>query len=264
MQHADLPMAILMGLMGAAILICLWRARRGHMPHVRRIAGIDALEEAIGRATEMGRPVIFGMGCTDIRQIETHAALSILAYVARTTARLRTPLIALVRVPNVYPVTEEVIRQAYTAEGVPDLFRPEDQVRFLSEDSVVYAMGTARLIEELKAGCGLFFGAFDFTSLLMAEPGARARVMQIAGDPTLWQVPFFVCTCDYTIIGEEYFAAGAYLSPDPTMRGALVSQDIIKLLFAGLLVLGTLCLVLPQWAGWPQTWIVEFLTSYTK
>jgi len=237
MQHADALIAILLGALGAAVLICLWRAKRGHIPYVRRIAGIDALEEAIGRATEMGRPVVFGMGWTDIRQIETHAALSILAYVARLTARMRTPLIVLVRVPNVYPVTEEIVRQAYTAEGVPHLFKAEDQIRFLSDRSVVYAMGTARVIEETEAGCALFFGAFDFTSLLMAEPGARMGVLQIAGDPGLFQIPFFVCTCSHTIIGEEYFAAGAYLSPDPSMRGTLVSQDIIKALFAGLIIL---------------------------
>ncbi|NQT87739.1 hypothetical protein HQ560_13300 [bacterium] len=264
MKHADLPTLILMAAMFMTILVCLWRARRGHVPYVRRIAGIDAIEEAIGRATEMARPVIFGMGWTDIKQIETHAALSILGHVARLTARMNTELIALVRQPNVYPVTEEIIRDAYIAEGAPDRFNADEQVRFLSQDSVVYAMGTSRLIEELGAGCALFFGAFDFTSLLMAEPGARTGVMQIAGDPTLWQMPFFVCTCDYTIIGEEYFAAGAYLSPDPTARGALLSQDIIKLIFAGLLVAGTLCMLLPQWDGWPQTWVVDLLTSYAK
>jgi hypothetical protein len=264
MPHADWLATILMAVMAATVLACLWRARRGRVPFVRRIAGVDALEQAIGRATEMGRPVVFGTGWTDLSQIETHASLSILAYVARLAARMRTPLIVLVRQSSVYPVAEEIVRQAYVAEGVPDQFKPAEQVRFLSEEGVVYATGAARLIEERRAGCALFFGAFDFTSLLMAEPGAALGVMQIAGDPTLWQVPFFVCTCDYTILGEEYYAAGAYLSPDATQRGALVSQDLIKLVFAGLLLLGTACLLLPQWDGWPQTWVVELLRRYAK
>ena len=259
MQHADALIAILMVAVGAAVVVCLWRARRGHVPYVRRLAGIEALDEAVGRATEMGRPVIFAMGWTDIRQIETHASLSVLAHVARLAARTRTQLIALVRVPNVYPIVEEVVRQAYVAEGVPDQFQAEEQVRFLSEDSVVYAMGTARLIEETGAGCALFFGSFDFTSLLMAEPGARMGVFQIAGDPTLWQVPFFVCTCSHTIIGEEYFAAGAYLSPDPVVRSSLLSQDIIKVIFAALIVLGTLA---AQFDNPVTRWLVELLARY--
>lgn len=259
MQHADGLIAILMGAMGAAIVLCLWRAKRGHIPYVRRIAGVAAIERAVERATEMGRPIVFAMGWTDIQMIETHGSLSILSYVARLAARMQTPLIVLARPGNVYPVAEEIVRQAYLAEGVPEQFDAEKQIRFLSEDSAVYAMGAARLIEETRAGCALFFGAFDFSSLLMSEPGARIGVFQIAGDPSLWQMPFFVCTCDHTIMGEEYYAAGAYVSEDPAMRGTLVSQDIIKVIFAGLIILGILAALLP---GETAGWFVELLKQY--
>jgi hypothetical protein len=261
MQHADALIAILLGVMAAAILLCIWRARRGKLPYVRRIAGIATIEEAVGRATEMGRPIVFAMGWTDVRAIETHVSLSVLGHVARLAARTQTPLIVTIRVANVYPVAEEVVRQAYLAEGAPDQFKPEEQVRFLSEESILHAMGTARLIEETQAGCAIFFGAFDFTSLLMAEPGARMGALQIAGDPSLFQVPFFVCTCSHTIIGEEYFAAGAYVSTDPTMRATLVSQDIIKVVFAGLIILGTILVHLES--GWAK-WVVDLLTRYNK
>lgn len=261
MKHADWFAASLMFVLAATILICLWRARRGHIPFVRRIAGIDAIEEAVGRATEMGRPIVFGMGWTDIRAIPTHACLSILRHVAHLAATMKTPLIVLVRLANVYPVAEQVVREAYMAAGAPDQFHAEEQVRFLSENGVVYSMGVARTIEETNAGCGLFFGVFAFTSLLMAEPGARMGVLQIAGDPQLWQIPFFVCTCNHVVIGEEYYAAGAYVSPDPTMRGTLLSQDIIKVIFAGLIVVGT---ILAQFAWGQQSWLVRQLMQYAK
>ena len=261
MQHADWLMSILLALFAAAVLGCLWRARRGHIPHVRAIGGVAAIAEAVGRATEMGRPIVFAMGHTDIRDIRTHVSLSVLEHVARLAARMGTELIVTLRVANVYPVAEETVRQAYTAEGAPEKFRPSEQVRFLSEESVLHAMGTARLIEEAGAGCAIFFGAFDFSSLLMAEPGARMGVLQIAGDPSLFQVPFFVCTCRHTIIGEEYFAAGAYVSRDPAMRGALVSQDLIKAILAALIVVGV---VLAQvQTGWARA-VVEFLTRYQR
>jgi len=260
MKHPDAFMAVLMLALGATILFCVWRARRGHIPFVRRISGITALEEAVGRATEMGRPIIFGMGWTDIRSITTHAALSVLSHVARLAARMRTDLIVLARPENVYPVAEQVVREAYIAEGAPELFNAERQVRFLSSNSVVYSMGLAGLVEETEAGCAMFFGEFDFTSLLMAEPGARMGVLQIAGAPSLWQVPFFVVTCDHVVLGEEYFAAGAYLSPDPSMRGALLSQDIIKLIFASLIVVGTVLALMAWWE--PAQWVVEHLRAY--
>jgi hypothetical protein len=52
------------------------------------------------------------------------------------------------------------------------------------------------------------------------------------------QLPFFVAACDYTLIGEEFFAASAYLSNDPEQLGSLKGQDIGKIIAAGLLVVG--------------------------
>lgn len=259
MQHADWLIALLLAGMALAILAAIWRARRGRVPFVRRIAGVAAIERAVERATEMGRPIVFGMGWTDLQAIETHASLAVLSHVARLAARLQTPLIVLARPSSVYPVAEEVVRQAYTTEGVPERFDAKEQVRFVSDDSIVYASSIARLIEETRAGCGLFFGAFDFTSLLMAEPGARIGVLQIAGDPSLFQIPFFVCTCDQTVMGEEYFAAGAYVSSDPALRATLQGQDVIKAIFAGLVVVGLVAMLLP--GGVAQA-IVEFLKHY--
>ena len=259
MQHPDVLMAVLMFVFAAVIFLFIWRARRGHLSRVRKIGGIAALEEAVGRATEMGRPVIFAMGYTDIMDITTHASLAVMAHVARLAARLHTRFVALVRIPNVFPVAEEYVREAYKAEGVLEEFNAEEQVRFVTDDGVVYALSVARYIEENKAGCAIFLGAFDFTSLLMTEPGAQMGVIQIAGDPYLAQVPFLVCTCDYTIIGEEYFAAGAYVSPDPTMRGTLTSQDIIKAVFVALIVVGTVCYHI---GVGPARWFVELLKHY--
>ena len=246
-------------LFAGLIIFFLWRARRGKIPYVRRIAGIAAMEEAVGRATEMGRPVVFGMGGTDIRDINTHACLSIMSHVARLAARLHTKFVALVRLPDVYPFVEETVREAYKTEGVLEEFNSEEQVIFLSTDSVVYAMSVARYIQENEAGCALFIGSFDFSSLLMTEPGAQMGVIQIAADPFLPQVPFFVVTCDYTIIGEEYFAAGSYVSPDPSLRGTLLSQDLIKVTFAALIILGIICYHLNFW---PFAQIAEYLKHF--
>jgi len=259
MKHADPLMIALFFLFCSLILFFLWRARQGKIPYVRKIGGISALEEAVGRATEMGKPVVFAMGGTTIMDIITHASLAVMAYIARLSARLKARFICLARIANVYPMAEEIVREAYKVEGVLDEFNAEDQVRFLTEDSVVYAMTVARFIEENSAGCAMFIGSFDFTSLLMTEPGANMGVIQIAGDPYLAQVPFLVCTCDYTIIGEEFFAAGAYVSPDPTMRGTLASQDFIKLIFALLIIVGIICYQFDF--GWSK-WVVEKLTKY--
>ncbi len=264
MQHADGLTLVLMAVFAALILFFLWRARRGHVPYVRPISGITAMEEAVGRATELGRPVIFAMGESDVRDIITHASLSVLEYVARLAARLRTPFRALVQKPDVYAFAESVVHNAYQAEGAADAFNAREQVQYLSDNSIVFAMTVARMIEDTQAGCAMFIGTFGFTSLLMTEPGSRAGVVQIAGDPNLGQMPFFVCTCDYTIIGEEYFAAGSYVSADPAMRGGLVSQDLIKVIFGSLIIVGLAAKLLYDSGAWWMEGLVKALTRYSE
>ena len=53
---------------------------------VRRIAGLEAVDDAVGRATEMGRSVLYIPGMQDMNDIQTIAALTILSRVAKTAA----------------------------------------------------------------------------------------------------------------------------------------------------------------------------------
>jgi hypothetical protein len=53
-------------------------------------------------------------------------------------------------------------------------------------------------------------------------------------------VPFFVAACDYTIIGDEFYATSAYLSREPVLLGSLVGQDIAKMLFALTIIVGVI------------------------
>ena len=71
-------------------------------------------------------------------------------------------------------------------------------------------------------------GAFYAESLILAETGNSIGAIQIAGTAKPPQLPFFVAACDYTLIGEELFAASAYLSKEPRMLGSLKGQDAGK------------------------------------
>lgn len=265
MEHANPLLATLTISFIVLVIISLYRARRGYTPYVRPIPGVTAMEEAVGRATELGRPIVFAMGTTDIRDIITHATLAVMKHVARLAARMQTRFMAMVVKPDVYPLVEVVTREAYREEGADDVFNAKEQVLFLSDNTIVYAMSVARTISEEPAGCAMFFGRCDFTSLLMTEPGANAGVLQIAGDPQLAQIPFFVCTCDYVIIGEEFFAASAYVSEAPAVRGSLVSQDMIKAILVGMLVLGLVTVMLGQFGiGWAEAFAARLQAMSTS
>jgi hypothetical protein len=71
--------------------------------------------------------------------------------------------------------------------------------------------------------------------------------IQIAGTDAFTQLPFFVTTCDYTLMGEELYAASAYLSREPRMLGSLKGQDIGKAFLIAAILFGSLLAT----AGWP-------------
>ncbi|HEX7078765.1 MAG TPA: DUF6754 domain-containing protein [Candidatus Eisenbacteria bacterium] len=212
-----------------ALLSSIAVAKSGQHIFIRRIAGLNAIDEAIGRATELGKKVFYIPGIQSMDDIQTIASLSILGHVARATARYGTDL----DVPNKDPLTfasaQETVRAAYLAEGRPDLYRDE-MVNYVTYDQFAYtAAVSGRMIRE-KPAANFLIGYFFAESLILAETGQSTGAMQIAGtaDPT--QLPFFVATCDYTLIGEELYAASAYLSREPVLLGSIRAQDIIKAL----------------------------------
>lgn len=224
-------------LSGLAIFLFIWRAQRGRLGGFRRIAGLAAIEEAVGRATEMGKGILYVPGIQDIDDIQTIASMIILGNVAKMTAKYETPLYVPTDSPAVYTVAEEVVKSAYSDAGRLDAYRG-DWVRYLTSEQFAYVAAVNGLMLRERPAANLFLGAFFAESLLLAETGHSTGAIQIAGTANVHQLPFFVVACDYTLIGEEYYAASAYLSNDPRLLGSLRASDIIKVATIVLVLLG--------------------------
>ena len=223
-----------------AVVVMISRARKGmKLPELYKVPGLEALDEAIGRCTEMGRPLHFSPGIGGVDNAQTLAALSILGYVARECARYDTDIIVTNRITVVYPITEEIVKQAFMEEGKIDRFRPEN-VRFISEDQFAYASGVTGIMYREQPAANILVGAFWAESLIFAEVGAIAGALQIAGTANTHQIPFFVAACDYCLIGEELYAASAYLTREPILLGTIIVQDWGKMFAAACMVVGTI------------------------
>jgi hypothetical protein len=233
---------------GALVLFFISRARRGHELYVRPIAGLQALDDAIGRATEMGRPILYVSGLGDASDISTIAAMIILGRVARRIAEYETPLLVPCRDPIVMSTEREIVRQAYLEAGHADAFDP-DSVFFLTESQFAYVGAIDGIMLRERPATNIYMGRFFAESLILAETGASTGAIQIAGTASDTQLPFFITTCDYTLMGEELYAATAYLSREPLILGSLKGQDWGKVLIAAILIAGAIITTLnPSWA----------------
>ena len=205
--------------------------------YLRPIAGIEAIDEAIGRATEMGKPILYVPGLSSISDVATIASLTILCRVARKIAEYQTKIIVPNCDPIVYTVACESVKQAYTEAGRPDEYDP-DSVFFLTTSQFAYVAGVNGIMMRDKPATNFYLGMFWAESLLLAETGSMSGAIQIAGTDAVTQLPFFITTCDYTLIGEELYAASAYLGREPREFGAVKGQDACKSIIMILIVLG--------------------------
>jgi hypothetical protein len=235
----QIRLLILVIVICSAVILFIELARRGYPMTVRKVAGLEAIDEAVGRATEMGKKNLFIPGVQDINDIQTVAGLNILARISRTVADFDSEI----EVPTcrslVMTAASETIEGAFLAAGRPDAFDPKSIYYVTDEQFGYVAYVTGWMVREKPAAC-FYFGAFFAESLILAETGNSVGAIQIAGTAQPSQLPFFVAACDYTLIGEEMFAASAYLSGSPEELGSLKGQDMGKVVAAACILVGCL------------------------
>jgi hypothetical protein len=239
-QPSRLNVLVMSIILAMIILVGVYLARvhPGKL-FIRRIAGLEAVEEAIGRATEMGKPVMQINGLDPLTTLSTLAAVNILGQIARKVAHYDSRLMVPSFDPVVMTVSQETVRAAYAEEGRPDAYREED-IFFVTDQQFSYVASVCGLMLRERPAAIFLLGYFYAESLLLAETGQSTGAIQIAGTDSQSQLPFFITTCDYTLIGEELYAASAYLAREPMLLGSLKGLDVAKLIVMVLILTGTI------------------------
>lgn len=245
-------LSIIIFIFCGSVMYWINRGRRGRPLKVRKIPGLEAVDEAVGRATEMGRPCLFIAGIQDMNDIQTIAGINVLSRVARVAAEYD----AKVEMPTsrslVMAAARETVQASYLSAGRPDAYN-EDLIYYVTDEQfgfVAYVQGL--MVREKPAAC-FYMGAFYAESLILAEMGNTVGAIQVAGTAMPAQLPFFVAACDYTLIGEEFFAASAYLSGEPEQLGSLKGQDVGKAIVAVGIIVGVVMYTVAMIAGVDST-----------
>ncbi len=247
-----------------SVVVFITMARSGRQLFLRRIGGLQAIDEAIGRATEMGKSILFIPGIQDMDDVQTVAGITILGRIAKTIAEYDTKINMPVSRSIVMTTARETIKEAYLSAGRPDAYSDE-MVYYLTDEQFGYVAAVDGIMVREKPATCFYLGAFFAESLIMAETGNSIGAIQIAGTAMPAQLPFFVAACDYTLIGEELFAASAYLSGEPKQLGSLKGQDVGKVIAMIFISLGTILFTVAaitgdptalNWAETVRSWFV--------
>jgi hypothetical protein len=247
-DFSRLTLFLLALIIGLAIFYFINKAKSGRELYIRKIAGLEAADDAVGRATEMGRKIIYIPGIMDMDSMQTIAGVTILGRVAKLAAEYEAKLEVPVSRSLVMVTCREVVKEAYLNAGRPDAYN-DNMVYYLTDDQFGYAAALDGLFMRERPAAVFLQGQFYAESLILAETANSVGAIQIAGTAMPSQLPFFVACCDYTLIGEELFAASAYLSKDPKLLGSLKGQDVGKFIFLLVILVGVLFVTLNSLVG---------------
>jgi hypothetical protein len=211
--------------------------------NIRNLPAMEARPEAVGRAAEMGQPVVWTPGISGFLNDSSQgpqmlAAISILEYVAEECAKAGVHLQCFLTRADALPLVEETMRTAYLRQGKPEEF-DLDQITFISEQSP-YLSGILGYFQRERPASNILVGGFYYESVVIGEAGNTIGAMQIGGSNNTHQMPFLVATCDYMLLAEELFAAGAAISKNRDVLGSIKGEDIVKIILVAITGIGFL------------------------
>jgi hypothetical protein len=226
------------------------------VPPLRRLAVIDALDEAVGRAAETNRPLaIAPPGISGNRSFIAIINLNTITYLASACARVGAPIQVYPGREDIINISRQVLLDAYTAEGKLDELDEDYTLRWIqgkwcgSKD-----VRTVHALWENNVSSVTWFGT---SGCFGQQLGANAPVIGatvITGCNTAHGCMYSTIYGDYASIGEEVFTLAAYFTGHPLHVGAVYAQDYAKYFIIPLTLLTALVL----WAT-GSTWLMDLL-----
>ena len=240
-------------------LLYYQRVRDGRMPQRRPLPALDVLRAALGRGAETGRAIHISPGVGTIGSgtgsrattAETLAGLLIAERVASEAALNGAPLLVSSGDAVAHLALRGTLRQAYQQAGQSQDYDPARIQLLAHQNELAYATGVASIYARQPLEASLMVGSFGQEVLFATDEGARRSIPQVTGTTGTAALPLMMLSSDSTLIGEEIFAAEAYLTPLPTAQSRLMTQDIVRTAVIGLIVAGLLYSLLQPLIGLP-------------
>jgi hypothetical protein len=190
------------------------QARKGKVPHIRRLPALDGIDHTINRSAELGKPVYYdisgGFTSRGAGAAMAVAALGILSHVATQCAKSGCRLIVGYQFPEMVPLARNILETTAKTEGKEDYFKRED-LRFMSPDPFAQAAYGLQTIETEDCRGVICMGSVSIPALPYAEANKAKGCIAIEGTAYMSQIHVIALATDYNLIGEELYAAGAIL-----------------------------------------------------
>jgi len=232
-------------LFSAGLLAGLSLWRRKSPPTFRDIPAFARLHRTIGLAVEDGTRVHISLGRSNLitpRSASALAALGILRRLAELTAASDRPPVVTTGDAALAILAQDTLRSAYQAAEAGDYYDPKTG-RLAGLTPFAYAAGVLPVMRDEDVSVNVLMGSFGVEAALLADAAERENSFNIAATDSLPAQAVLYAAAQEPLIGEELFAAGAYVQAGTAYNASLQVQDILRWLIV-ILLLGGVALTL--------------------
>jgi hypothetical protein len=208
--------------------------------NLRPIAAFDFIRHVVIEAAESGHGMHLSVGTGSVgstASAETLAGVNAARVVAGRAATAGVPFVMTTASPVALPLLQSAGEQAYAAAGAAEDYRASS-VRFAGDDRTAYAVTATDVLQHEDITTSVMIGALGDETLFIGERAAANGIMQITGTASTRALPYAVVTANHTLVGEEIYAAGAYLSGRPVQQASLLTQDWLRVVVVAIIILG--------------------------
>lgn len=222
------------------------RVLGGRFPSRRPLPALDTLRAALGRGAETGQAMHISPGASSLgaadgsraTTAELVAGLLVAERVAAEAALNGAPILVSSGDVVAHLALRGSVRQAYQVAGQAQDYDPARVQLLAHHDDLAYATGVTTLQGREGLEASAMIGGFGQEYLLIGEDGAQRGLPQVAGTTGSVALPLMVLTTASTLLGEEIYAAEAYIAPPGPAQARLLTQDALRTGVIALLIGG--------------------------
>jgi hypothetical protein len=212
---------------------------RKSSPVFREIPAFTHLRHAIGRVVEDGTRLHVSLGRGALATPQSASALAGLTLLRRlaelTSAGDKLP-IATSGDAALAILSQDTLQTGSLASAQGAYDPTAGQLTGLTPFS--YAAGALPVIRDENISANVLMGNFGVEAALLAEAAERANTFTLAASDNLTAQAVLFASAQEPLIGEELFAAGAYVGAGPLHTASLTVQDILRWLIILVILVG--------------------------
>jgi hypothetical protein len=226
-------------LVSGGLMLAFAAIRRKSPAQFRDIPAFARLRDAIGRAVEEGGRLHVSLGRSGLTTSQSASALAGLAMLRRaadlTAASDKTP-VATAGEGVVAILSQDTLQTAFQAATGLQYQIIGGQLTGLTPFS--YAAGTLPVILDEQVSANVLMGNYGIEAGLLTDAAERSGAFTLAGSDNLSAQAVLYANAQYPLIGEELYAAPAYIQAGPLHSASLRVQDILRWLIIVIIIAG--------------------------